>query len=54
MEINFTINGEPVTVDVDEMMPLLWVVRDELDLKGKPSSSAASCVWQPIMSCEPN
>ena len=34
MEINFTINGEPVTVDVDEMMSLLWVVRDELDLKG--------------------
>ncbi len=34
MEINFTINGDPVTVDVDEMMPLLWVVRDELGLKG--------------------
>lgn len=34
MEINFIINGDPVTVDVDEMMPLLWVVRDELGLKG--------------------
>ena len=34
MEFNFTINGDPVTVDVDEMMPLLWVVRDELGLKG--------------------
>ncbi|MEM7133648.1 MAG: (2Fe-2S)-binding protein [Chloroflexota bacterium] len=34
MEINFTINDEPVTVDVDPMMPLLWVVRDELGLKG--------------------
>lgn len=34
MEINFTINGDPVTVDVDPMMPLLWVVRDELGLKG--------------------
>ena len=34
MEFNFKINGEPVTVDVDPMMPLLWVVRDELGLKG--------------------
>ena len=34
MEINFTINGKPVTVDVEPMMPLLWVVRDELGLKG--------------------
>ena len=34
MEINFTINGEPVTVDVDPMMPLLWIVRDDLGLKG--------------------
>ncbi|MEM7133635.1 MAG: (2Fe-2S)-binding protein [Chloroflexota bacterium] len=34
MEINFTINGDPVTVDVEPMMPLLWVVRDELGLKG--------------------
>ena len=34
MEFNFTINGDSVTVDVDEMMPLLWVVRDELGLKG--------------------
>lgn len=34
MEFNFTINGEPATVDVDPMMPLLWVVRDELGLKG--------------------
>jgi len=34
MEFNFTINGNPATVDVDPMMPLLWVVRDELGLKG--------------------
>ena len=34
MEFNFKINGNPVTVDVDPMMPLLWVVRDELGLKG--------------------
>ena len=34
MKINFKINGNPVTVDVEPNMPLLWVVRDELGLKG--------------------
>jgi isoquinoline 1-oxidoreductase subunit alpha len=34
MKIDFTINGTPKTVDVPENMPLLWVVRDVLDLKG--------------------
>ena len=34
MQFSFTVNGKPVTVDVDPMMPLLWVVRDELGLKG--------------------
>lgn len=34
MEFNFKINGKAVTVDVEPMMPLLWVVRDELGLKG--------------------
>ncbi|MEM7115066.1 MAG: (2Fe-2S)-binding protein [Chloroflexota bacterium] len=34
MEFNFTINGIPITVDVEPNMPLLWVVRDELGLKG--------------------
>lgn len=29
-----TVNGEKRTVDVDGEMPLLWVLRDELDLKG--------------------
>lgn len=33
-EISFKINGEPVTVNVESNMPLLWVVRDELGLKG--------------------
>ncbi|WP_420628934.1 (2Fe-2S)-binding protein [Candidatus Leptofilum sp.] len=33
MEINFKINDNPITVDVDPNMPLLWVVRDELGLK---------------------
>ena len=34
MKIDFTINGAKASVDVDPMMPLLWVVRDELGLKG--------------------
>ncbi len=34
MNINFTINGKAATVNVDPLMPLLWVVRDELGLKG--------------------
>jgi isoquinoline 1-oxidoreductase alpha subunit len=29
-----TINGTPQTVDVDDATPLLWVLRDVLDLKG--------------------
>lgn len=34
MKIQFTINDKATEVDVDPMMPLLWVVRDELNLKG--------------------
>lgn len=34
MNIAFTINGDPVTVDVDPETPLLWVLRDELKLTG--------------------
>jgi isoquinoline 1-oxidoreductase alpha subunit len=29
-----TVNGKTETVDVDGNMPLLWVLRDKLDLKG--------------------
>ncbi len=31
---SLTINNQTVTVDVDADTPLLWVLRDELDLKG--------------------
>lgn len=31
---SFRINGHPVTVDTDEQTPLLWVIRDEVGLKG--------------------
>lgn len=34
MSIKFTINGRAIEVDVPVDTPLLWVVRDELDLKG--------------------
>ena len=34
MKIDFNINGKPASVEADPKMPLLWVVRDELNLKG--------------------
>jgi isoquinoline 1-oxidoreductase subunit alpha len=34
MAIEFTLNGSPTTVDAPPEMPLLWVLRDLLDLKG--------------------
>lgn len=44
MKINFTINGTAKTVDVDENSPLLWVIRDGLDLKGtKFGCGKAAC-----------
>ena len=34
MAFTFTVNGKSATVDVPADMPLLWVIRDVLDLKG--------------------
>ncbi len=34
MRIAFELNGEPVDPDVDGDMPLLWLLRDVLDLTG--------------------
>ena len=34
MAVTFTINGKSTSVDVPGDMPLLWVVRDVLNLKG--------------------
>ncbi|PYE17238.1 (2Fe-2S)-binding protein [Paraburkholderia silvatlantica] len=31
---SFRINGRPMTVETDEQTPLLWVIRDEVGLKG--------------------
>ncbi len=30
----FTVNGNPVTIDLDPDTPLLWVIRDSVGLKG--------------------
>ena len=34
MPVTFQVNGSPVTLDVPPEMPLLWALRDALDLKG--------------------
>ena len=42
--IRFTVNGRPREVDVEPEMPLLWVLRDELDVKGpKYGCGVAQC-----------
>jgi len=44
MKISFTINGVPKSIDVDGESPLLWVIRDGLDLKGtKFGCGKAAC-----------
>jgi isoquinoline 1-oxidoreductase alpha subunit len=34
MPFTITVNGQPRTVDVPGDMPLLWVIREVLDLHG--------------------
>ncbi len=42
--INLTVNGRPVSLDADPDMPLLWAVREELQLTGsKFGCGAAQC-----------
>ncbi len=42
--MKLTVNGEPREVDVEPDMPLLWVLRDELGLKGtKYGCGVAAC-----------
>ena len=44
MKYTVNVNGEPRTVDVPERMPLLWVLRDAMDLKGtKFGCGVAQC-----------
>jgi isoquinoline 1-oxidoreductase alpha subunit len=43
-EIQFSINGKSVSIDVDPDMPLLWAIRDVLGLKGtKFGCGVAQC-----------
>ena len=34
MKLTFTLNGEAKTVDADGEMPILWLLRDVLNLQG--------------------
>jgi len=44
MQFTIQVNGKPRSVDVDGETPLLWVLRDTLDLKGtKFGCGAAQC-----------
>jgi isoquinoline 1-oxidoreductase subunit alpha len=44
MTIDLTVNGTPHRLDVEADMPLLWVLRDELGLKGtKFGCGVSSC-----------
>jgi len=44
MKLNFTINGQATSVEVEGNTPLLWVIRDKLKLKGtKFGCGKAAC-----------
>jgi isoquinoline 1-oxidoreductase alpha subunit len=44
MKVSLKVNGRPTTVDAPPDMPLLWVLRDVLDLKGtKFGCGAGQC-----------
>jgi isoquinoline 1-oxidoreductase alpha subunit len=44
VKVSFKVNGKPRNVDVPADMPLLWTLRDTLDLKGtKFGCGAAQC-----------
>ena len=59
MAIKFTLNGKPVSLDVDPDMPLLWAVRDEIGLTGSKfgcgMAQCGACTMhvegQPVRAC---
>ena len=56
MQFTLQVNGRQHTVDVDSDTPLLWVLRDEIELKGAKFGCslyaaaiavvAGCCAWQ--------
>ena len=60
MQYLLEVNGAKRSVDVDGDTPLLWVLRDTLDLKGTKfgcgaaHAAPARCIWtaSPIRSCQ--
>ena len=60
MKFNLSVNGDTVAVDVDEDTPLLWVLRESLQLNGAKYSCGTgvcgSCMVQidgkPAFSCQ--
>ena len=60
MNVSLTVNGKAVTLDAPADMPLLWILRDVLDLKGtKYGCGVAQCgactvhlKGEPVRSCQ--